>query len=284
MQKSTRAPSTGFPSAEGQHRAGGGGVEPAQVQHGLRLAGAQEPPLSVGPGFHPGVVAFRMGPTRGINLTGRNPHAAEGGHAEGRFLAAAAQAVLDRGQGRVRTPVGRLVGHFLVAPVVHFQDGLLHRHPLHAGLQLVIEDQPRGIEILVVGPQGQHEMAELPLGNVPAHLLARLQGLAHVRQEEFRRIVGDIGQRHIGVQEFEGFLLFRRQGQAGGREMPARRLHPGLVVFVHRGAVRGIGQKMGTAAGRHKERHQQRKGEDLFHIGMIDGQIYEKAGPFSRPG
>ena len=236
-----------------EHRAGGGRVEPAQVQHWFRLAGAQEPPLAVGPGLHPGVVAFRMGPARSVHLTGRDAHATECGHAEGRLFAAAAQGVLDRRQGRVRAPVGRLVGHLLMAPVVHFQDGLLHRHPLHAGLQLVIEHEPRGIEVLVVGSQGQHEMAELPLGHVPAHLLARLQGLAHVRQEEFRRIVGDIGQRHIGIQEFEGLLLFRRHRQAGGREMSARRLHPGLIVFMHRGAIGGIGQEMGTAAGHHKE-------------------------------
>ena len=250
----------------GEHRAGGGGVEPAQVQDGLRLTGPEEHPFPVGPGLHPGVVAFLMGPARGIDLPGRDAHAAQGGHAEGRFLAAAAQGVLDGRQGRVRPAVGRLVGHLLVAPVVHFQDGLLHGHSLHPRLQLVIEHESRGIQVLVVRAQRQHEVAELPLGDLPAHLLAGLEGFPHIGQKEFRRIVGDIGLGHIGIEELEGLALLLRRRKAVRRETPARRLHPRLVVLVDRVAITLFRQEMGAAARGKQKRHRgQNAAKRLLH-------------------
>ena len=46
---------------------------------GIRLAGTREVPFAVHPGFYLGVVAVRMGPERGIDLTGRNHRGQEGG-------------------------------------------------------------------------------------------------------------------------------------------------------------------------------------------------------------
>ena len=111
--------------------------------------------------------------------------------------------------------------------MVHFQDGLLHRHPLHAGLQLVIEDQPRGIEILVVGPQGQHKVTELPLRRFPGHFLTGLEGFTHIGQIELCRVVCDVCQGHIGIQELQGILLLGRDAPGKGH----KRLQGAIVGF-----------------------------------------------------
>ena len=117
-----------------QQGARGRRVEPPEIQHGLGLAGSHEIPLAVGPGLHPGVVIVGVGPARRIDLSRRNADAAQGGHGEGRFLATASDGRLHAGQGRKCAPVARLVGHALVAPVVHLQNRLLHRHSAHAFL------------------------------------------------------------------------------------------------------------------------------------------------------
>ena len=135
----------------GEHGPGGRGVEPAQVEHRLGLAGANEVPLPVGPSLYPGVVAFRMGPAGRIYLAGGDAHAAERGHAEGGFFSASAQSILEGSQGGMGAAVGGLVGHLLMAPVIHFQDGFFHGELLHAGLQLVIKHQPGAVQIFVIG-------------------------------------------------------------------------------------------------------------------------------------
>ena len=276
----------------GKHRPGRGGVEPAEVQHRFGFAGADEHPLPVGPGLHPGVVAFRVGPARRIDLAGRNAHGTERGDAEGRFFPASAQAVLYRDQRGVGTAVGGLVGHLLMAPVVHFQDGLLHGQALHPRFQFVIKDQPGGIQVLVVGPEGQHEMAELAFGDLPAHFLPRLEGLPHVREIESGRIVRHIRERHVRIQEFKGFPFFGRQRLSGtaavpvhGRERRRQRRHPRLIVFPYLVPVRFFLQEMGGSAGGRKQHD--REGEDCqsFHIFLIGPQIYKKSQALeTRPG
>ena len=276
----------------GEHRPGRGGVEPAEVQHRFGFAGADEHPLSVGPGLHPGVVAFRVGPARRIDLAGRNAHGTERGDAEGRFFPASAQAVLYRGQGRMGAAVGGLVGHLLVAPVVHFQDGLLHGQALHPRFQFVIKDQPGGIQVLVVGPEGQHEMTELPFRNIPAHFLPRLEGFPHIRQIESGRIVRHIRERHVRIQEFEGFPFFGRQRLSGtlaalvhGHERRRQRRHARPIVFPYLVPVRFFLQEMGGSAGGHEQCGHQGKDCHSFHIFLIGPQIYKKSQALeTRPG
>ncbi len=221
-----------------------------------------------------------MGPARRIDLAGRDPYGTQRRDAEGRFFPASAQAILHRGQGSVGAAVGRLVGHLFVAPVVHFQNGLLHGHALHPRLQLVVKDQPGGIQVLVVGPEGQHEMAELPLRNIPTHFLSRLEGFPHIRQIECSRVIRHVRERHVRIEEFQRLPLLGGQRLSGtlaalvhGHERRRQRRHARLIVFPHLVAVRFLLQEMGGPAGGRKQRD--REGEDcqFFHIFLIGSQI-----------
>ena len=55
-----------------QHTARSRLVEPAQIENGLGLAGAEEIPFAVYPGLHPGVVVVGVSPARRVNLAGGN--------------------------------------------------------------------------------------------------------------------------------------------------------------------------------------------------------------------
>ena len=228
-----------------EHGAGGGGVEPAEVQDGLGLTGAQEPPAAVGPGFYPGVVVVGVGPAGRVHLPGGDADATQGGHQEGRFLPASAQGVLHQVQGRRRAGVRGLIGHLLVAPVVHLQNGILHAQALDAGQQLGLENRPMAIQVLVIHPQRQHKVAEFPLRHVPSPLHG--QGRPHIVQVELRGVVGNVGQRHVGVEEGQGLLLGPgqavRQGHEG-RQGPIPCHRTGLIVPLHLGTVFPIGQKV----------------------------------------
>ena len=163
-----------------EHGAGSRGVEPAQVQHGFRLAGTQEVPLPVGPGFYPCVVVVGMGPAGSVHLTGGNAHAAEGRHTEGGLLTAAAEGVFHQVQRRRGASVGGLIGHLFMAPVVHFQDGVGHGQALDAGFELAVKDRAGAVQVFVVHPKGQHEVTEFPFGHVPAHFLPGLECRADI--------------------------------------------------------------------------------------------------------
>ena len=244
----------------GEHRAGGGSVEPAQVQHRLGFASTQEAPAAVGPGFHPGVVAFGVGPARGIYLAGRDAYAAEGRHAEGGFLAASAQGILEGSQRGVRPAIGGLVGHLLVAPVVHLQDGFLHRQSLHAGLEHPVEHHAGAVQVFVVHAKRQHEVAKLTLGHLPAHFLAGFQAGTHVLQIEIGRIIRDIGQRHIGVEKLQRLPFRGRYPFGKGHERLQRaalRLHPGDIIIMKR---------IPAAGNQQQEYHSVKK---VFHSGEI---------------
>ena len=60
----------------------------------------------------------------------------------------------------------------------------------------------------------KHKMQELPYGNClsPRHLNACLQGIIHVVEVVVTRIVGNVGQRHIGIEELHGLQSVTRQG------------------------------------------------------------------------
>ena len=106
-----------------QHGPGGGGVEPAPVQHRLRLAGAQKTPAAMAQHLYPGVVVVAVGPAGGVHLPGGQAHAAQRGHQKGRFLPAASASAAEHGQRRGGPPVLCLVRSVLLAPAVD----LLHR-------------------------------------------------------------------------------------------------------------------------------------------------------------
>ena len=97
-----------------------------------------------------------------------------------------------------------------MAPMVYLQDGIFHAHAMHALLQLAVEHAARGVECLIVDTYGQHEVAEEEVGHIftPRHLLAGLETGTHILQVKLQRVVGDVGQRHIGIEEAQGLALF----------------------------------------------------------------------------
>ena len=172
-----------------------------------------------------------------------------------------------------------------MAPVVHLQDGLRHGHTLHAGLELPVERHAGRIQVLVVHPDGQHKVAELPLRHLPAHFLAGLERGPHLVQVVRHRIIHRIRQRHVRIQELQRFLFGKRwpvgAGHDGlvipsltgnlreaGQRTPVRR-HPGVKVLLHPGAVRRVRHKMllapaGAGSHGHQNEPHQRSLEQLL--------------------
>lgn len=81
------------------HAAGGGDGEPAHVELGVGLAGAEEFPFTVGPYFDPGVIVVAVGPAGGVALAGGDADGAECCDGEGGLFAAAAEGGAHGGEG-----------------------------------------------------------------------------------------------------------------------------------------------------------------------------------------
>ena len=96
-----------------------------------------------------------------------------------------------------------------MAPVVHLNDSIHHRHTLDAVLQFVVEHRSCIVQSLVVDADWHNEVAEKQLRNVlaPGHLLASLERHAYIVGEERSGVVGDIGKWHVGIEELQRFLL-----------------------------------------------------------------------------
>ena len=121
-----------------------------------------------------------------------------------------------------RTFAGDLCGRLDAEDAAHFVDGRLnglrHGHTLYAGLEFPVERHPGRIQVLVVHPDGQHEVAELPLRHLPGHFLPRTEGGPHLVQIVLRRIIRHIRQRHVGIEKFQGLGLFLGHGESVGLE------------------------------------------------------------------
>ena len=206
-----------------QHSAAGRGVEPPEVQHRFRLAGPEEIPPPVGPGLDPGVVVVGMRPAGRVNLPGRDAHRPQGRDEQGRLLTAAAVGRAHRGQRRAGPRVRRLVVGLLVTPVIHFQNGVVHRQPSNTRFETVVKYPARIVEVLVVHPHGKHEMPKQVVGNgtPPRHLLPGSQRAAHVFKVEAARIVGNISHGHVGIKEHHGFAFLPRHRVAEHPEQVA---------------------------------------------------------------
>ena len=159
-----------------------------------------------------------MCPARGINLPSGNAHGAQCGHGIRRFFSAAANGGAHARERWRCARVGGLVRHVLVAPMVHFEHGLIHGEPAHAVAEFGIARGAEGVQMLVVHTHGQHEMPPFAVGNLaaPRHLAAGAQGAFHLFDVELWRIVSHIGQGHIGIEELEGSTCLGRLGQGYG--------------------------------------------------------------------
>ena len=152
-------------------------VEPTEVKHWFWFAGAEEVPLAVCPGLYPGVVVVGVSPTRCVHLACRYAYGSERCNGKRTLLTTTSGCGLERCERRRCAGVRRLVCHLLVAPVVHLDDGVHHRHAFDAILQFVVEHRACIVQSLVVDTDRHNEVAEKQFGNVlaPRHLLASLE-------------------------------------------------------------------------------------------------------------
>ena len=178
-----------------EHRAAGGGGEPATVQLLLGLAGAQVVPCAVNVGLDPGVVVVAVRPQRGVHLACGDTVGAQCGDQVGRLLAAAAVARRQHAERPQGALVGGLVGRRLAAPVVGLEHGVVGVLAGKALGQGVAEDGPGVGERLVVHARRGHKVDEHVLGHVAAPRALGTQP---------RRLAGDgrerleVGVEHVG--------------------------------------------------------------------------------------
>ena len=96
-----------------------------------------------------------------------------------------------------------------VAPMVHFEDGIIEREVLHSAFQLLVIGATEGIKVLVVDTHRQHEMFELALGNVgaPRQLLFGEKSVMHALAEIVFSVVHAVTEGHVFVKKFQGVLF-----------------------------------------------------------------------------
>ena len=89
--------------------------------------------------------------------------------------------------------------------MIDFEDGVAHRKVAHAVFQHVVEDYAAAVERFVVHANRQHEMAELSFrhGFSPRHFFAGTERDVDVLAVKTPASVGQVGQRHVGVEKFE---------------------------------------------------------------------------------
>ena len=153
-----------------------------------------------------------------------------------------------------------------MTPVVHLQYGVLHRHALHAVFQFFVEHHARIVQILVVHPYRQYEMAEQQLRHFasPRHLLLRHEARAHIVEEELGGVVRHVGERHIPVEKFQSRVLrggdvLQLRGLARAQGM--HKVGTVALLCLHCQRISCMGESCGrSAAG-----EEQCRNDSLFH-------------------
>ena len=195
-----------------QHTTVSRSVEPPQVKYRFRFTGSEEIPFTVYPSFHPSMVVVGMRPTRRIDLTGRYADRTKGGYGKRRLFATTPVSGLHGCQRRTRPGVRRRIDHFLVAPMVHFQHGVIQGQALHPVFQFFIKDHAALVQILVVDPHGKYEMAEdvFRYAVSPRHFHPCTKRTADIVEIQLPVIIRDISDRHIGIQESKRLFFVGR--------------------------------------------------------------------------
>ena len=146
--------------------------------------------------------------------------------------------------------------------MVDLEHGVVERESFYPIFQLLIEDHTALVEILVVDPDREHEMAEDHLGDAvaPRHRLACLERGADITQVEVTAVIRDVSDGHVGVEECHGLLFLRRHRLIEYFEKVA--VWQGslfrLEIFLNLGAVSVVGNEMlGFAASCPQENEQQ---------------------------
>ena len=96
-----------------------------------------------------------------------------------------------------------------MTPVIYFQYCIMQRKILHTVLQFFIEHLTAMVQIFVVYTNRKHKMTEFTFRNqlTPRHFFLCLQRVIDILQKEFTWIVGDVTQRHVSIEESQGFTL-----------------------------------------------------------------------------
>ena len=139
-----------------QNGASGRAVEPAAVQHSLRLTGPEEVPCAAAPDLDPCVVVIAVRPARHIDLPRRKAAGTQDIHRKHGLFTAAAEARAEHGQRAARALVRRLIGHMLGAPAVDLQNGGLLRKTAQPLGKRGIEHGAAVTQRLVIDARMQH--------------------------------------------------------------------------------------------------------------------------------
>ena len=95
-------------------------------------------------------------------------------------------------------------------------------------------------------------MPELPLRNVPAHLVPGGEGRLDIGQVVVSRVIREIPKRHVGVKEFQGLSLLGGDDEVIHFVEFLEVAHPvqtGVEVPFHLVAVSAVGHKVAHLAG-----------------------------------
>ena len=84
----------------------------------------------------------------------------------------------------------------LVAPVVNLQGSIGEAHSFNPAAERVGVVGAEIVEVLVVNPQRQDEVEELPFGDVPAHTLSHLKGFRDIRLPVLARMDKRVWKAH----------------------------------------------------------------------------------------
>ena len=107
--------------------------------------------------------------------------------------------------------------------MVDLENGIVERESFYAVFQLLIENHPALVEVLIVDADGEDEMEEDVVWDAiaPRHFDAGAERTADVVEVELPVIVRDVANRHVGIQEREGFpFVVRQRLVEDGKQLP----------------------------------------------------------------
>ena len=172
-----------------QNGASGRAVEPAAVQHGLRLTGTEKVPRAAAPDLDPRMVVVTVRPARHIDLPRRKAAGAQDIHREHGLLAAATEARAEHGQRAARALVRRLIDHMLRAPAVDLQNGGLLRKTAQPLGKRGIEHGAAVAQRLIIDARMQHigKKQRLRQSARPRNVLPQVSRMRRAGEKHLRR-------------------------------------------------------------------------------------------------
>ena len=209
-----------------QNGASGRTVEPAAVQHGLRLTGTEKVPRAAAPDLDPRMVVVTVRPARHIDLPRRKAAGAQDIHRKHGLLTAAAEARAEHGQRTARALVRRLIGHMLGAPAVDLQNGGLLRKAAQPLGKRGIEHGAAVTQRLVIDARMQHigKKQRLRQGARPRNVLPQVSRMRRAGEKHLRRRIEPVAGGACRIAKAGQPRRLVRQGLQKVRKLPKARL------------------------------------------------------------